>query len=205
MRIGFCLSIIALVVLGMLGGGSDLMAAPSAEEMLLQAAGGLVGQVVGGFLGMMTSLPSVLSTLPECPQAFVALNPGQEMSGEEFQAVFFCLIGMMPPLMSFTMVTAAGSALGTLAGISWVGRLQGVQGSTLGAAIGILAGNSVMMYLTSRALAADFERIRASLKAGDQKSPVPAGPMVALRIQAIFLASSLLPVIGGVIGYNWGA
>ena len=200
--------IIGLLIIGLVFWAGEASAAPapaSAEQVLLQIAAGLAGQAIGGLLGALSSLPAVVSTLPDC-SALESSSPEQNTGN--YQEALLCLLQAMSPGMSFIIGMSAGSALGGLAGIVVAGQAQGIQGNLPGAALGLLAGNALGIYLINRELASDMKVFSNFLRGQGKQGGAQTFSLnlaSTLHQQALFIGAAVLPVIGGVLGYNWNA
>ncbi|HED04730.1 MAG TPA: hypothetical protein ENI60_08260 [Candidatus Fraserbacteria bacterium] len=200
--------IIGLVIISLVFWVGEAGAAPahaSAEQVLLQIGVGLVGQALGGVLGILSSMPTVVSTLPDC--SALESSSSKQNSGN-YREAFLCFLQAMPPGMSFIMGMSAGSALGSLAGVVVAGQAQGIQGNLPGAALGVLAGNALGIYLINRELASDMKVFSSFLRSQGNQGDAQAFSLnltSTLHQQALFIGAAVLPVIGGVLGYNWNA
>ena len=181
----------------------------SLSEMALQAAGGLVGSAVGTALGAVGSLPLVLEfsqSLPPCFEEVGRILHEGEPVDEPERAITLgmCLVQAILNVSFSSGLVIAGGALGTVTGIALVAQNQGRSGNLLAASVGVLAGNALSFYWGYQLLLAESPKIEEEFRRELGERP-REGLSFSFDPKALLesLAWSLIPVVLGVLAYNF--
>jgi len=170
-------------------------------DMGLQAAGALAGQTVGSLLGMLVSFPAFAHSLSACEEVS---EPSQAPNPDEaFGQLQRCMVRAAVPLMFVGSGLGMGSGLGVVAGLVATAELQGRDGSALGAIGGVFAAQSLMYFLSAQQTADYFAAAGLDDQSGEEAEPSRFDGDALVGMQLASASLVLLPVIAGVLGYNF--
>ena len=132
---------------------TSVMAQPTSQELVLQAGAGIAGYVIGGVTSAIVSLGLASSYSAEHCLDLPESDP--DSSGSNIDALEECMLQFgFEGIKQLNANAAAGSAIGTLVGVTLAAEAQGHDGNFLTSAIAAYAGYVISRHVTSMSMRA---------------------------------------------------
>ena len=203
--------VVAGILVGLVAGsvGAQEQEPSTASPLagLLQLAAGIGGGLLGSVVGGAAALPdlTVYAALGrECEgirQRFLIGLPNPDPRVEALMEIC-SFVGIPRVLLRIAVPPYIGTAMGTFAGIVGAGQALGVPGSLLGTALGIIAGQGVVLTLAAYISFSELTKALASWRNHSQE--LPSTEALENLSSIVGLGLLLLPALLGVLGYYWG-